>query len=298
MRTRGLALAVAAYVAWGFLSPVGQLLLESMGPFTLNALRTIAALPLLFLISGRHAGAAVGMLRRPSAWVLGAVWLVLTFAPYHASLSFLPPTITTLTIYLAPFIVAGWEHLRGHERMSPLLIPTILVTVGGAWLATQGPGGVPPTREGALGLALALTGVAGWAGYTIHLKRLTATADANALTLAAFLTSGVAFLALALPIERLEVTWSREVGLWLAFYVLVPTFLSFWIYGLAIRWAPAGAVATLIGAELVATAVVSAVVRDEVFTTTKVVGLLVVTAAVTAYLLYESRRGARQPAGQ
>lgn len=289
--SKGLVLACLAYAAWGFLSPVGSILLEDgeMGPWTLNALRTLAALPLFFILFGpRLSVASFELLRNREVWIVGALWLPLTFIPYLASLKFLPPTIATLTVYLSPLAVAAWQHYRFHERVSPWIVPTAFATLIGGVLSTQGAGGVALDANGWTGLGLAALGILGWTAYTIHSKKLTTTHDPNALVLAAFIASAVPFT-LGAAVERFHVAWERDVILWLALYVVIPTFTSFWLYSLALRRAPAATVAVLIGVELAATAVVSYFVTGEVFGPLKVAGLVIVAIAITLYLWSEAR---------
>lgn len=294
-RNRGILFALAAYTCWGFLSPVGQLLLESMGPFTLNALRTLAALPLLVVLFGRRTtvGAWHSLRSDPAVWAVGVLWLGLTFVPYLWSLKYLPPTIATLTVYVSPFFVAAWQRARTQEPVSWLAVPAALLTLAGGWLALEGPGGVPHDRTGLLGLGLASVGVLGWSAYTIHVKILTRTRDANVLTLAAFATSGVAFAAGA-AFEGFHVHWSGATAAYFGLYVLFPTALSFWLYTQSLRRVSAVTVSVLLGVELISTAIVSFFLTEEVFTVGKLAGLGVVVLALTAYLWQEARN-ARHP---
>jgi len=270
-----------------------------MEPFTLNAIRTIVALPVMVLLFGwrtsREALQLVG--RDVQVWILGGFWLTLTFVPYLASLKYLPPTITTVTVYATPLIVAGWQRFRWHQRVSPLVLPTVLVTLVGAALAVRSPGGVTLDADGRLGLLLAVLGVVGWSGYTIHLSRLTITHNPNALTFAAFVTSGLVFLVGALAFEGIGVApLDRPTTGLLVLYVLFPGVTSLWLYSLSLRYADAATVAVLIGVELIATAIVSFFLTDEVFTVGKVAGLGIVLVAVTVYLWDEKRRSSAQRA--
>lgn len=291
---RGVLFAILSYLSFGFLSPVGKILLEAMPPFTLNAIRTLLALPLMFVLFGLPTTReSLRLVRRdPRVWILGAFWLGLTFVPYLWSLKYLPPTITTLTVYATPLLVAAWQHFRWHQSVSPLVLPTVAVTLVGAALAVSSPGGVELDAEGRLGLFLALLGVVGWSGYTIHLAQLSATYEANALTFAAFTTSGIAFLAGALVFDGVPDLGALDARMasYLALYIVFPGVVSLWLYSLSLRHTDAATVAVLIGVELIATAVVSFFLTDERFTTGKVAGLGIVLAAVTAYLWNERRR--------
>jgi drug/metabolite transporter (DMT)-like permease len=292
---RGVLFAVLSYLSFGFLSPVGRILLESMEPFTLNAIRTLLALPLMVVLFGlRTTREALRLVRRdPQVWILGAFWLGLTFVPYLWSLKYLPPTITTVTVYATPLLVAAWQRFRWRQAVSPLVLPTVALTVVGAILAVRSPGGVTLDGDGRLGLVLALLGVIGWSGYTIQLARLTPTRDPNVLTLAAFLTSGFAFLVGSLAFEGARVVLDRTTVLWLVLYIVFPGVVSLWLYSLSLRHTDAATVAVLIGVELIATAIVSYFLRLETFTADKVAGLGLVLVAVTLYLANERRRVAR-----
>ncbi len=294
-RRRGVLFAVLSYVSFGFLSPVGQILLDSMPPFTLNAIRTLLALPLMVILFGlRTTKEALRLVRSdPQVWILGAFWLGITFVPYLWSLKYLPPTITTVTVYATPLLVAGWQRFRWRQRVSPLVLPTALITIVGAAMAVGSPGGVQLDYEGRLGLALALLGVLGWTGYTLHLGRLTQTREPNALTLAAFVTAGVSFLAGSVVFEGVQVVIDRTTAAYLALYVVFPGVVSLWLYSLSLRHADAATVAVLIGVELVATAVVSYLLTSERFDSLKLGGLAVVAVAITAYLWQDARRRPR-----
>lgn len=294
---RGILLAVVAYVSWGFLSPVGSILLDSMGPVTLNALRTLLALPILFLLFGRRTSlvALRSIGRDHSVWVVGVVWLGLTFIPYLWSLKFLEPSVTTLTVYVAPLLVAAWQRYGFREPVSPFVVPAAVITLVGGYLITLDPSGLVLDRQGVIGLVLATVGVFGWVGYTIHLKVLTRTREPNSLTLAAFITSAVAFTLVAFAVEGFAIEWNQSVGQYLVLYVLFPTVISFWLYTVSLKYASAATVAVLLGVELLSTVIISYYLTDEKFGPLKLVGFAVVLGAVTLYLWDEQGR-ARRPA--
>lgn len=290
-------MAILSYSAFGFLSPVGKLLLDFMGPFTLNALRTLFSLPFLFLLFGPKTSAAAlrSVAREPSVWLLGGGFLTLTLLPYLWSLKYLPATITTLTVYLSPLLVAAWSRFVMKERVSWMVIPAVVLTLGGGYLAIAGPGGITLDRQGLWGLFLATVGVLGWTAYTIHLKWLSRTHDANQLTLAAFLTSAVAFTVGAYAFESFRTVWTSTTLEYLALYVLLPGVVSFWLYAQSLRYASTTTVAVLIGVELVATALISRAMTGEGFALSKILGLALVLGAVTAYLATEVWRERKLP---
>lgn len=271
-----------------------------MGPFAANAIRTFGALPFLMILLGPRATKAAlrAILVDPSGWVLGAGWLALALVPYLASLKYLPPTITTLTVYLTPLLVAGWEWARNDLPPPRLLLPTVGFTLVGGWIAISAAGGAPPGLPGWQGLGLAMLGAVGWTGYTLYLKHLTRTREADELTLVAFITSGIAFALGAVVFEPHRLGWDANLLGWILLYVMVPSVLSFFLYTRALNLVDATTIAVLLGVELVATGVVSYALTGETFSLAKLGGFALVTAAITVYLWDAHKRPSRGSASR
>lgn len=298
-KTKGLVAAVLAYTAWGPLAPLGLLLLGHTGPFTLNTVRTAGALLLFLIVWGPRLVVRCFRLmgRDHRLWILGVVGLGFTFGAYLTSLKYLEPTIAALTIYLAPIFITWYAQRRLGEKGSPWTIPVVVLTlVGGAIAVLEPSRGASLPRGEAWGLFLGLLGVLGWCFYTIYLKHLGGAYTDQELTLSGFLTSGAAFLALAIPLERLAFDVNQASLLQMAFYIVFPSFVSFQLYSVAVRNAGASLTSILLGIELAATAVFSYFLTGEQFSADKIVGIGIVLAAVTGFLVLESRRAPEPPA--
>lgn len=300
-KVRGLVAAVLAYTAWGPLAPLGALLLDATGPFTLNVLRTTGAIVLFGLVYGpKTVRRALQLVRRDRRiWILGGVGLGFTFGCYLTSLRFLEPTIAALMIYLSPILVVWVAHYKLGESASPLLWPTIALTLVGGVLAVVEPSaGFRLGRLVPLGLLLGILGAGGWTFYTVYLKRLTREYGDAELTLGAFFTSGAVFLALAVPFERFHVEISGPFLWEMLVYIVFPSFVAFQLYAMAVRNAGATIVSVLIGIEVFATAVFSYFLTGEQFHFNKVLGLVLVLGAVTVFLAFEGRASSERPTAQ
>lgn len=292
-----MAAAVAAYVAWGFLSPGAKLLLEFGGPWTINFHRTWLSLLVFLAIFGprvaRTTGVALARDVRP--WILGVAGLGFTFVFYMYSVDRLEPTIATVLVYLAPLLIAFFSHRYLGERLHPWAYPTAIITLFGVVVAALSPsdGLAIPSVE-ALGLVLGLVATVGWTFYTLYLGYAGRFYGERELTLAAFATSGVLFLAGAGILEGFAFQVTARSVLLMAAYVAFPSVASFLLYTVAVGRAGAGTAGVLLGIELLATAVISWFVTDETFGPDKIVGLLVVFVAVTAFLW--AQRHAARPA--
>jgi drug/metabolite transporter (DMT)-like permease len=292
-RTKGIVAAVLAYTAWGPLAPLRAILLRDTGPFTLNVLRTAGAIVLFGLFMGpRKAGHALRLLTKDwRLWLLGVLGLGFTFGAYLTSILFLEPTIAALLVYLSPMAVAAIARKTLGEPSARLFWPTMALTILGGALAILEPSkGVSLPENIAVGLIIGVLGAGGWTFYTVYLKKLGDTYDDQELTFTAFVTSGFAFLVLALVVEDFQFTYSATFGWRLLVYIAVPSFLSFQLYAIAIRHAGAAFTSILLGIELAATAVFSYVLTDEPFGVEKTIGIALVLVAVTGFLAGESGR--------
>jgi drug/metabolite transporter (DMT)-like permease len=286
-RRLGIAAAIAAYLAWGFLSPGGKLLLEDGGPWTINLLRTALSLVAFVLLFGRATTVRVSkaLARHLNLWILGVPGLGLTLTLYLYSVDRLEPTISTVLLYLSPIVIAVAARRLFKERLHPLAVPVALVTLAGVLLTIWTPqGGFGLTGTHGEGLLLGVLSVGGWVFYTLWLRKLSSTHPENDLTLAAFATSGVLFLAGTILVEGFDFTFTTRSTLLLALYVALPSVISFQLYTVAVKRAGAGVAAILIGVELISTAIISAALGQETFGGTKILGLAIVLAAVTIFI--------------
>jgi drug/metabolite transporter (DMT)-like permease len=294
-KTRGLVAAVLGYVCWGPLAPLGVLLLRDTGPFTLNTWRTVGSLVLFTATWGPSALVrSIRILGRDwRPWLLGTIGIGFTFSAYLGSLLYLEPTIGALTIYLSPVLIAWFAPRFLGEKNPRLALTTVLLTLAGGALAVLEPSKGVHVPNGVLfGLFLGVSGAFGWTFYSLQLRHLGTRYSDEELTLTTFLTSGLVFLVFALPLEHLQFHAGRLSLVRLAVYIVMPSYLAFRLYAVAIRQAGASVTAVLLGIELVATAVFSYFLTDETFSLDKIAGVAIVIAAVTAFMVLEARSGA------
>ena len=292
-RTKGIIAAVLAYTAWGPLAPLGALLLQDTGPFTLNVLRTAGAIVLFAILMGpRAVGRSLRLLTKDwRLWLLGVVGLGFTFGAYLSSILYLEPTIAALLVYLSPIAVAVIARRKLGEAPARLFWPTLVLTILGGALAILEPSkGIAIPDDVLVGLLIGVLGAGGWTFYTVYLKKLGDKYEDRDLTFTAFVTSGIAFLVPALFLEGFEVAASSTFGWRLLVYIAVPSFLSFQLYAVAIRHAGAAFTSILLGIELAATAVFSYFLTNEPFGLEKTVGIGLVLLAVTGFLAGETGR--------
>ena len=88
-------------------------------------------------------------------------------------------------------------------------------------------------------------------------------------------------------------TWGMhgDVGWgWMALLVAVPTILAFLLFTAALQRAPAARVNVLVGLEIAATLVFANLLLGERLDAPRLLGVAIVLAAVSAYLMWQARR--------
>lgn len=292
-RTKGIIAAVLAYTAWGPLAPIGALLLTDAGPLTLNVLRTGGALLLLtFSMGPRTAVRSVQLLAKDlRLWILGVFGMGLTLGAYLISIIYVEPTIAALIFYLSPIAVAVIARRRLREPIGRLFWPTVVLSfIGGALAILEPSKGVTIADGVWLGVLIGVVGAGAWTFYTVYLKTLGDRYTDNELTYSAFVSSGIAFLVLAIPLEGMRIQPSSDFAWRLLVYITLPSFLAFQLYAVAIRHAGAAFTSVLLGIELAATAVFSYFLTNEPFGFEKTIGVGLVLLAVTGFLAGETGR--------
>ncbi len=289
MRT-GVLLAIAAYAAWGLLSPVGKLLLEDLTPLWLNATRmVIATLVLVPIIGMARARAGLRLLRRPEILLLALVGNGVSFTFFIWSVERLPATYATLGFYTAPLWTAVLARWVLGEQIGGAFVPAVAALFIGAWFALGGGPGLSTVDP--LGLAFAVGAAVTWAWFTILLRRHAPGVALRPLMMATFVAGTFYFVVMALVLEPLP-DWGAlpaDAWPWLGLFVLVPSLGAQVLFNGALQRAPAAVVNVLVGVELAATAVFSAWLLGDRFTGSQLAGLVVVLAAVSAYLWTRGR---------
>lgn len=294
----GWTFAVLSYCAWGLLSPVGKVLVDEQGmpPNTLNAMRLgVASIFLMVLVGPRRGALATHVLRKDvNVWFLGITGIGLTFTFFLYSLRTIDATVATLLVFFSPLMVVPVAARWLHEPATKATWAAAFFVLGGAWLTLFGLAAPDIPRSEWLALGVGFLSVITWSVYTVHLRIVAPRHDPYALTAATFLAATAMFVVLAAVTEDFIAGAKRvlEPGIigWFALYVVFPSVLAYILYTNALQRLRAGPVSVLLGVELLVTALVSNWITDERFPAIKIAGLVVVGAAMTAFVIWENRK--------
>jgi drug/metabolite transporter (DMT)-like permease len=289
---------VVASIAWGYLAPGGKILLEWWPEWSLNAVRLIIATLILMLIYGRQEStyALKALLVDKNLILLGVVGIGFTFALYLASLRYIEATAAAVLIFLAPFLTAALARITIREPVGWHLPVAAFVLMVGAYLAIFG---LEPLRstlmvEGvAFGLLLNLGSVILWCIYTVHLRVVAPRYPLSRIMISTFTAASLFFLmgAFLFDHERLQPAAVLQVEplVHLGLYIALPSILAYLLYAAAIPRTGAGPITLLLGVELIVASILAHLLLNELFPPLRVLGLTLVTLAVTWFVWKQIR---------
>jgi drug/metabolite transporter (DMT)-like permease len=232
------AIMVVLCASWGLNQVAIKFALVDIPPFTQGALRSLIALPVVFVVARLR---GVTLTARDGTLVTGvAVGALfgLEFAFIYRGLVWTTATRAVVFIYTAPFFIALGARIFLRERLSATQWGGLALSFVGIVLAM----GVPdPTVDARvlMGDALMIVGAVFWAATTLMLKgSILATVPTEKATIYQFAVSALVLAAgAALFGERMDHAPGAVASAWLAYqsiWVLGITF-TVW-FGLVVRY--------------------------------------------------------------
>lgn len=286
---RGIAFGIAAFSAWGLLSPGNEILLRQFTPMWMQVARAGVATVIVLAFAGKGSlGRAVDVLRDPKM-LQALVWgTFVSFALFAYSQTRVEATFTTLGFYTSPLWTAMLGRALLGERMGRVFLPAVALLLVGGYLALTGGGALP--NPDPLGILLAIGAGATWGVYAVLFRRHSGNTDWKDLLLASMVLGLLGFTAVAAVTEPLPdvAAFTGTTWLWTVIQAAIPTILALALFQSALRLAPAGQVNILVGFELGATVFFAWLLLDDSFTVTQLIGLGLALAAVTGYLWLRS----------
>ena len=220
------ALMLMLCVSWGFNQIAVKLVLPDVPPMLQALIRSVGALPVLFII-GRLRGVKF-FERDGTLWpgVSAGIIFGIEFALIYRGLLLTPASRAVVFLYVAPFFVALGSYLFLGERLRASQCGGLALSFAGVALAI----GVPQANVDAnvlLGDLLVVAGGAGWAATTLIVKA-TALIKAPA-------EKGLGYqVALSIPILSFAawISGERITHVPSALSLALLAYQSFWVVGL------------------------------------------------------------------
>ena len=261
----------------------------ALGIFGMAAYRDgadiLGLLPLRFLAAGVVLALAAWRIgeRRPGVRSLlaclalgGAGYFTFTLL-FFSTLRHASPGITALLLYLNPFIVFAWSVALGWEKFRIGALSTRGVAVGGLALV------LIDGAASRLGIALGVLTAVCYGTYLVVSARILHDLPPLASTALICLGAGVV-AAIAAGVVGGEPP--HTAGGWraLAGIALVSTVLALGFLTLALQRIPPSEVAIIMTLEPITAVILSAIVLDQAFTLTQVLGAAITLAACALFL--------------
>lgn len=264
----GVLLVLAASVLWGTTGTAATLAPE-LSPLAVGAVAMgVGGLLQAAIAVPQLRGARAALLARPWLVALGGLGVFAYPLAFYSSMHLAGVTIgTVVSLGSAPVFAALLDWAADRRRPSPRWSWAALSGLAGmallAVLGGEGAAGGPPAPNVPLGVGLGLLAGASYAGYAWAVGRLISPGlGSRAAMGAVFGLGGLLLLpVLALTGAPLLQSWqSAAVG---AYMALVPMFLGYLLFGLALRRIDATTATVLTLSEPVIAAVLAALVVGE-----------------------------------
>jgi drug/metabolite transporter (DMT)-like permease len=232
------AIMVVLCASWGLNQVAIKLTLTGFPPFTQGVLRSVAALPLVFLIARLR---GVRILERDGTLVMGIAVGVLfgvEFGFIFRGLVLTTASRGVIFVYTAPLFIALGARLFLHERLSPLQWAGLGLAFAGIVVAM----GVPDPSVSAatlVGDGLMIIGGALWSATTLVIKgSVLAKIPTEKTTFYQLAVSAFVFVIAAIVFgERMDTTPSAAAIGWLAYQAIWVVAITFTIwFGLVVRY--------------------------------------------------------------
>lgn len=287
---RGVAFAIAAFCAWGLLSPGNEILLRQVTPLWLQSVRALLATVLLLVWWGpERLRGGWNLLRQGNMFRALLLGTFLSFGLFVFAQTRIPAAYTTLGFYTAPLWTAILARPLLGERVGWAFGPAVALLLLGGWMALTGAGDVPPPDL--FGMTLAIGSGAAWGAYAVLLRRDAGDVGWRELLVASMVLGVIGFTAAALLFEPLPdlSAWNDTTWTWTVIQAVIPTVLALGLFQRALRLAPAGTVNILVAFELAATVFFVWWLLDFTFGPVELAGVALCLVAVSGYLWLRAR---------
>ncbi|MGC8742044.1 MAG: DMT family transporter [Candidatus Sumerlaeaceae bacterium] len=286
-RDRGIVALLAATIFWGTSIVAARVILRDVAPFILSHFGALVSATALLVPLAWFAPQHLRVERRDlwrfavlgsGAFAVGGILINVGIQRTSAA------TAATLQ-YLAPAMTLAYGWLTKTERVDAWKVGAVLLSVGGAAVAT----GILFGQFvfDTLGILAAIGSAACFSFITIFSKSFASRYNAAAFTGLTFLAMGLAYFVVD-PTSTWHFVHMRPLmAVWIAGYAVVLGVLPTILYFYALRWVEATAATIVLSFEIVVTSVLGWLWLGERLALWQVVGAAMVIAAV---VIIERRR--------
>lgn len=293
-RTVGVLAVVGAALIWSTSFAVTKVLLETVPPLTIGALRFTAAALLLAVIvrlqpnwrhPSRRARLAMGM--------SGLLGITVYFGLENVGVDLATASDATLIIASYPIVTLLLEATLGRTRITSARVGGMALAIIGVWLVVR-EGATASGGHRLLGDFILLVGGLVWAAYNISASRTSAGHSALTVTYYQTCAGAAGFLVLT-PIERSrwEAFSSADLTA-LGYLAALCSIAAFLLYNMGLQAVPAATAVNILNLVPVFGLIAAVVVADESIGWLQVLGGAIVVAGVVLTL---SNLGAKKESG-
>ena len=249
---RHLTMVMSAAFLWGTVGVTTQAIyhLDATNPLSIGCLRLALAAPVLIIAAFASHDRPVLCIARRDLGVIVLIGLMLALyqACYFAAIARVGVTVATLvTLCLAPVFVALLAARFTNERLTPIVIASLVVALVGVICVVLGKAGGAALNSDVIGVLLATGAALSYSIITLAGRRVATRYHALHINAIAFTVGALVLFMVALP-TGFVTKYSAPGWLLLGYLGVAPTAVAYGIFLRGMRATPAtvASIATLL----------------------------------------------------
>lgn len=279
--TRGVILSLAAGVFWGCMAVCSQVLFAGTSGITPIDLVTVRLIFSGIFLLGTVGPSALGVMmnwRNARDIALAGCFVFIGQFCFMQALLTMNAGTAAIVLLTVPFWVAFVQAITQKKLPRRIEVVCFVLAMAGVVLIVTH-GDFTTLNFSTVGVCWALGSAFGTTGYTIQPRKVLMRVPAVTLLGWAMLIGGFVSMLFSPP-WKINVTWSIEAALEVAFVVIVGTVIAFWCYMTAVKCISPVLVGLLVCAEPLTAYLLSVVFLGTHLTATEIIGAALVLAAV------------------
>ncbi|HWG91742.1 MAG TPA: DMT family transporter [Candidatus Thermoplasmatota archaeon] len=240
----GVLLALVTAAFWGTMPIAGKIALDGISPYFISWFRFVTAALILGGLLWWQGRAETQLLRRPPLlMVVAAAGLAGNYILYIAGLQYTTATAAQFIVQTGTIFLVTWSALFLGERVGPLRVIGVAITLGGVFLVTWNGESLEGlwSSDTLLGNLMVMGSALSWSLYAVLQKRLGRDHSAAGILLVVYASGAVLTLPAGVLVPA-EAPWWAWVAL---LFLVVNTIIAYGAFAESLRHVDAAVTSTV-----------------------------------------------------
>ncbi|WP_319758976.1 EamA family transporter [Maridesulfovibrio sp.] len=279
MNIKGCIFVICAAIMWGLIGPISKFPIEQgVSPLENAFWRAIFAWMLFAVHACRIRAVKIDLKDLPQVLIFGFVGVTIFYGSYQLAVQDVGAALASVLLYTAPAWVAFMSWLLLGEKMTPLKISAMLITIFGVACVSLGPQIFGTGKEMTFtwtGIIFGLTSGFTYALYYIYGKTIFARYTTPTIFLYALPVGALCLLPFFEFTPKTGTSWTSLIAL-----AVICTYGAYSVYYAGLRWLEPTAASVIATIEPLVAAILAWLWWNESFDWTGYIGSTLIISAV------------------